>query len=97
MQQEEMISQWPIRSQCAAISAGLVEGEAMLDLCYEEDSIAQADLNFVQADDDGIIEIQATAEQEPFAHESLDELVALCRAGTQQLFAAQREALGLDE
>jgi len=87
---------WPIRSMCAAASAGIVEGKALLDLDYEEDSIAQADLNFVMADDGGIIEVQATAEQEPFPKDALDELIGLCRSGIEHLFAVQRESLELD-
>jgi len=90
------VNAWPIRNLCAGASAGIVEGEMYLDLSYEEDSVAQADLNCVMADDGGIIEVQATAEQEPFPKETLDELVGLCRSGIEHLFAIQREALELD-
>jgi len=90
------LREWPIRNLCAAASAGLVEGEAYLDLDYEEDSIAQADLNCVMADDGGIIEVQATAEQEPFPKESLDQLIGLCRSGIERLYKIQREVLELD-
>jgi len=88
---------WPIRNMCAAVSAGIVEGKHLLDLDYEEDSSAQTDLNFVMADDGGIIEVQATAEQEPFPRDSLDKLLDLCRAGVQQMIAAQKDALEITD
>jgi len=96
LHEQDDLDAWPIRNMCAAVSAGIVEGEALLDLDYEEDSIAQADLNFVMADDGGIIEVQATAEQEPFPKDALDDLIGLCRSGVEHLFTLQREALELD-
>ncbi len=83
----------PLRGQVAAVSCGLVEGEAVLDLDYAEDSSAQADANFVLTDAGGLVEVQATAEGEPFAEARLLELLALARLGTDALFAAQRAAL----
>ena len=96
LHEQGALSAWPVRNMCAAASAGIVESTGLLDLDYEEDSIAQADLNFVMADDGGIIEVQATAEQEPFPKDALDELIGLCRSGIEHLFAVQREALELD-
>jgi ribonuclease PH len=97
MQTKGMLNAWPIRNMCAAVSAGLVEGRALLDLDYEEDSSAQTDLNFVMADDGGIIEVQATAEDEPFSGKSLDELLELCRKGAEDLFAVQKAVLELTD
>ena len=97
MQTKGMLNAWPIRNMCAAVSAGLVEGRAILDLNYDEDSGAQTDLNFVMADDGGIIEVQATAEDEPFPRQSLDELLELCRKGAEDLFAVQKNVLELDQ
>ena len=83
----------PLIGQVAAVSSGLVGGVAVLDLDYAEDSGAEADANFVLAEA-GIVEIQATAEKAPFAQSQFDALLALARAGTQTLFAAQRAAIG---
>lgn len=83
----------PLTAQCAAVSVGIRNGEALLDLCYEEDSSADVDLNLVMRSDDTIIEVQGTAEREPFRKADLDAMLALGSAGIQQLFALQREAL----
>jgi ribonuclease PH len=83
----------PLVGQVAAVSCGLVTGEAVLDLDYEEDSSAEADANFVLTDAGGIVEIQGTAERAPFTEAQFAALMGLARAGTAQLFAAQRAAL----
>ena len=83
----------PVTGQVAAVSCGLVEGGAVLDLDYEEDSSAAADANFVLTDGGGIVEIQATAEKAPFAEGDFQVLLALAKAGTARLFALQRAAL----
>ncbi|MDU7520483.1 MAG: ribonuclease PH, partial [Roseomonas mucosa] len=77
----------------AAVSAGLWQGEAVLDLDYAEDSAAGVDANFVLTDAGGIVEIQATAEATPFTGAQFDGLLALARHGTEELFAAQRQAI----
>ena len=77
----------------AAVSVGLVNGAALLDLKYDEDSRAGVDMNVVGTGDGRFIEIQGTAEGEPFSREQMDELLALAGAGLTQLFAAQRAAL----
>ncbi len=84
----------PLRGQVAAVSCGIVGGEPVLDLDYEEDSNAAADANFVLTDAGGIVEVQATAEQAPFDEAQLTALLCLARQGTAALFTAQREALG---
>jgi len=82
----------PITGQVAAISCGLVDGQAVLDLDYAEDSNADADANFVLATG-GIVEIQGTAEKAPFSDAQFAELMALAKSGTARLFELQREAL----
>ena len=83
----------PLIGQVAAVSCGLTEGGAVLDLDYAEDSTAEADANFVLTGDGGIVEIQATAEKSAFAEAQFVELLALARAGTTALFAAQLRAV----
>jgi ribonuclease PH len=77
----------------AAVSVGIVAGEALLDLDYEEDSQADADVNVVTTGDGALIEVQATAEREPFSRERLDELLDLAAGGIEQITAAQDEVL----
>lgn len=83
----------PLRDQVAAVSCGLYAGLAVLDLDYAEDSQAQADANFVMTGDGGLVEIQATAEQEPFTQAQFAELLALADHGVRQLAALQRTTL----
>ena len=83
----------PLSGQVAAVSCGLVDGAAVLDLDYAEDSNADADANFVLTSAGGIVEIQGTAEKAPFAEAQFLELMALARAGTTALFAAQLQAV----
>jgi ribonuclease PH len=85
----------PLREEVAAISCGLYEGTAVLDLDYAEDSNAQADANFVLTAGGGIVEVQATAEQGPFTRAQYDRLLELAEVGVQRLVGAQRAALGL--
>ncbi len=77
----------------AAVSVGLVEGAALLDLDYSEDSNADVDVNVVTTGSGTLIEVQATAEREPFPRESLDELLDLAAEGIEQITEAQRKAL----
>lgn len=83
----------PIISEVAAISVGIVEGTAVADLKYEEDSTAEVDMNIVCTGGGKFIEIQGTAEQEPFDREQMDQMLALADKGLQELFAIQREIL----
>ena len=88
------ITTMPLTDAVAAVSCGLYRGEAVLDLDYAEDSNAQADANFVLTGKGGIVEIQGTAEQEPFAEAQFLDLLRLARKGITELTALQREALG---
>ncbi|MBM3583981.1 MAG: ribonuclease PH [Alphaproteobacteria bacterium] len=83
----------PIADHVAAISCGIVGGQAVLDLDYAEDSGAEADANFVLTGAGALIEVQATAEAHPFTEAQLAELIALARAGIARLVAAQRVAI----
>ncbi len=86
----------PLSDQIAGVSCGLVDGQTVLDLDYAEDSTAQVDANFVLTGRGGIVEIQSTAEKEPFSRDQFDALLGLATAGIAELAALQRQALGLD-
>jgi len=88
-----VIEQSPLLGQCAGVSVGLVDGEARLDLCYEEDAAASVDMNAVYRGDGNLIEVQATAEGEAFPRSQLETLLDLAYSGCEQLFKLQREAL----
>ncbi len=85
----------PLTDQVAAVSCGICGGASVLDLDYAEDSTAEADANFVITGRGGIIEIQATAEKEPFAEERFNAMLGLARSGISSLIGLQREVLGL--
>jgi ribonuclease PH len=90
----KVLKRLPLTGQVAAVSCGLTQAGAVLDLDYAEDSAAAADANFILTENGGIVEIQATAEQSPFTEPQFTELMRLARLGTAQLFEAQRAALG---
>ncbi|MDP6027404.1 MAG: ribonuclease PH [Pseudomonadales bacterium] len=80
----------------AAVSVGVVEGQPVLDLEYTEDSNAETDMNVVMAEGDKFIEVQGTAEREPFSRNDLDEMLSLAAKGVGELIQLQRSTLGLD-
>jgi ribonuclease PH len=86
------IKAMPLRDFVAATSVGIVRGVSMLDLCYDEDSQADVDMNIVMTAGGSFIEIQATAERSPFGDEQMAQLIALGRAGIAQLVEMQRKA-----
>jgi ribonuclease PH len=88
-----LIAQIPLREAVAAVSVGIIGGEALLDLNYLEDSAAEVDMNFVMTSSDRFVEVQGTAEAEPFTVEQMDAMRCLATTGIQRLFAIQREAL----
>jgi ribonuclease PH len=96
LQKAAAIAELPLSDHVAAVSCGLVEGTPVLDLDYAEDSAAQADANFVFTGSGGIVEVQGTAEREPFSAEAFDAMIALARRGIADLVAMQKRALGLD-
>jgi ribonuclease PH len=91
-----MLTKMPLREPIAAVSCGIVNGVALLDLEYTEDSAAQADSNFVMTASNGLVEVQATAEQDPFSPAQFAELMALAQKGIGELITLQKKTLGLD-
>ncbi len=86
----------PMKGLVAAVSVGIVGGEILLDLCYEEDSQADVDMNVVMTDTGKIVEVQGTAEGEPFSEDELTRMLEVARHGIDELIRIQREALGLE-
>jgi ribonuclease PH len=93
MQARGLASEGALRDHCAAISCGVVEGTAMLDLDYSEDSKAETDANFVITGSGDFVEIQTSAEAAPLKAAELDALISLARKGTDELVGRQRAAL----
>lgn len=93
MRSRSIISVDPLRDHVAAVSCGIYKGMPVLDLEYEEDSAADTDANFVLTGKGGIVEVQGTAEAEPFTEAQLLELLRLARLGTERLVALQKEAI----
>jgi ribonuclease PH len=89
------IERMPFTDSIAAISCGIYEGTPVLDLDYPEDSAAETDANFVLTGKGGIVEIQSTAEEEPFSEEEFLRLLRLARMGCDDIAKAQNKALGL--
>jgi ribonuclease PH len=83
----------PLKQLVAATSVGIVGGTALLDLCYEEDSTAEVDMNVVMTEDGGLIETQATAEKGSYTRAQLNELLDLAAGGLKEIFAAQRSVV----
>lgn len=96
LKDEGVLTAMPIREPAAAVSVGIVDGESRLDLEYIEDSRADADANFVFSASGGIIEIQASAEADPFPANQFDELLGLARSGISELVDLQKKVVGLD-
>ena len=93
MQREKVIDTDPLKRMIASVSVGIYKGEAVLDLDYPEDSDADTDMNIVMGNDGGLIEIQGTAEQEPFSEEDFSNMFALAKKGIAELNAIQLKAL----
>ncbi len=93
MRTRSIISVDPLRDHVAAVSCGIYKGTPVLDLEYEEDSAADTDANFVLTGKAGIVEVQGTAEKDPFSEAQLLELLRLARLGTERLVALQKDAI----
>lgn len=87
------LKQNPMKGLVAAVSVGIVDGEAVCDLEYVEDSNAETDMNVVMVEDGRLVEVQGTAEGEPFSHNELLTLLDLAKQGVEQLVQAQKQAL----
>lgn len=94
MKEQGMINEIPVTGFVSAISVGIVEEDRMLDLCYQEDSRAQVDMNVVMTDKGEYIEVQGTGEESPFTAADLTELLALAAEGCGQLNQAQKAITG---
>lgn len=88
-----VISSIPLKSAVAATSVGIVRGTMLLDLCYDEDCVAEADFNVAMTKEGELVEIQGTAETKPFSRENLDGMLGLAQKGIKQLFIAQQSAI----
>jgi ribonuclease PH len=93
MKDARMIAELPIRQHLAAVSCGVVDGTAVLDLDYTEDFQASTDLNCVMTEDGRLVELQATAEGAPYSRSELDSMLTLAHKGIKELIVAQKRAL----
>lgn len=93
MMNEGLVERSPVREKVAAVSVGIVDGLPCLDLDYREDSGAQVDMNLVATESGGLVEVQGTAEGDPFPRSGLDQMMDLGMAGIETLLAAQARAL----
>ena len=91
--EKKLIKTNPIKQLIASVSVGIVQGRAVLDLDYEEDSNAETDMNIVMTESGGFIELQGTGEDGDFSHVQLQEMIALAEGGIQELIAAQHQVL----
>lgn len=92
---QRVLPRLPLTGAVAATSAGVVRGEVMLDLCYEEDSQAAVDFNVIMSDKGEYIEIQGTGESKPFSRDVMDALLAAASTGIREILKAQQEAVRL--
>ena len=93
MDEKRKLKKWPLQSQLGAVSVGVVDGTALVDLCYKEDSRAMSDMNLVMTGSGEFVEIQGAAEGAPFSRDELNQLLDLGQGGIEKIFALQKEAL----
>lgn len=94
LKKDKTIERIPVRDFVAAISAGMIKNEAVLDLDYEEDSKAEVDMNIIMTGSGKFIEVQGTAEREPFDSNMMNKMIKLAKKGIKELIGVQREILG---
>ena len=92
-QKRGTITEDPIKDSVAAVSIGIVQGKILLDLCYEEDSKADVDMNFVMTGSGKFVEIQGTAESAPFTKKQMDNMSEIAQQGIKELLKAQKQVL----
>jgi ribonuclease PH len=97
LRRNDAIRAWPLKELVAAVSVGVVDGTPVLDLPYQEDSRADVDMNVVVTASNRFVEVQGTAESEPFDQSMMNRMMELARQGVAQLIDAQREVLGLEK
>jgi ribonuclease PH len=93
LRKQGVLAFMPLNKMIAATSVGIVDGNILLDLCYEEDYRAAVDFNVVMTDKNEFVEVQGTAEGNPFSKEDIDSLLSLAREGIERLFRIQRQTL----
>jgi len=93
LKEDGVIKEIPVSDYVAAVSVGMIGGKPALDLDYEEDSTAEVDMNIIMTGDGRFIEVQGTAEREPFSKDDMEKLLALAKKGIEDLIAAQKKAL----
>ncbi|PIS33312.1 MAG: ribonuclease PH [Candidatus Omnitrophica bacterium CG08_land_8_20_14_0_20_41_16] len=94
LKKDGKINEIPVKDYVAATSVGIVNGALFLDLCYEEDSHAEVDMNIVMTASGKFIEIQGTAERNPFSKDEMDKMLDLAKRGIEDLFSIQRKLVG---
>jgi ribonuclease PH len=94
LKKEKKIKTIPIKDYVAATSVGILEGKKILDLDYSEDSVADVDMNIVKTGSGGFVEIQGTAEQEPFSDKDMEAMLSLANKGIKELIALQKKTIG---
>jgi len=94
LREDGKIEGFPVKDFISAISVGIVNGEVLLDLDYKEDSGADVDMNFVMTGSGGIVEVQGTAEAEPFSRDMLDKMLDVAAIGISELTKKQKDILG---
>jgi len=92
--ERKILQRFPMKENVAAVSIGMKVGECLLDLCYEEDSSADVDMNVIMTESGKFIEIQGTAEEKPFSKEELDKMLDTAKKGLDKIFEIQRNATG---
>ncbi|MFA6320481.1 MAG: ribonuclease PH [Candidatus Omnitrophota bacterium] len=93
MRKSGLIKEIPVSDYVAAISVGMLDGKPVLDLDYDEDSTAEVDMNIIMTGDGRFVEIQGTAEREPFSKEDMNKLITLAKKGVDELICAQKKVL----
>ena len=94
LRKEGSLQQWPLRQLVSAVSVGIVKGKPVLDLDYEHDSQADTDFNFVMTSNGKFVEMQGTAEKEPFSDKDFETMKNLSRRGCKQILEVQKRAIG---
>ena len=94
LKKEKKIETIPVKDFVAATSVGILEGKKILDLEYSEDSVAEVDMNIVKTGRGGFVEIQGTAEQEPFSDKDMEAMLSLAHKGIKELIALQKKTIG---
>lgn len=93
MIENNILDESPLTGYLAAVSSGIVNGEPLLDLCYEEDFAAQVDMNVVMTEEGEVVEVQGTAEEDPFTREEMTKMLDLAETGINDLIEIQKESL----